>query len=356
MKYYYQEGEKIFLTNSTTILTEIPPAVYYIKKGLTGLHLERTEDFVLPEKLYGNVSLNAERVINTFLNRKGSLGVLLSGEKGSGKTLTAKIIANSLQAQGISTVLITEMHEQTHIDSFLDSLPDNLVVLFDEFEKVYPNREAQGQVLSYLDGISSRKRLNILSVNETYINHNLINRPGRIFYHFQHGKLKEDTIREYAKEKLANQDFTDELLLVSTLCRGLNFDMLQAIVEESNRYNQKPLELLEILNIEADDHRSYHLEVIEKKTKEVIYTHPSYTVDLLDEDLEVECYFRKTGSAGHNSTFFFFEHITEFDLVKNTARLENEDFIANLRPKKVSENLRFLDHPYVLNSSFAGYP
>lgn len=52
-------------------------------------YLNKIEDFKLPKKLYGDFSF-CDRILNTFDNTEKNLGVLLSGEKGSGKTILAK--------------------------------------------------------------------------------------------------------------------------------------------------------------------------------------------------------------------------------------------------------------------------
>lgn len=71
-----------------------------------GIFLERTDDFILPEKLYGSFPEKGKRFFETFKSRKRSTGVLLAGEKGSGKTLLATDICVRALREDIPVVII----------------------------------------------------------------------------------------------------------------------------------------------------------------------------------------------------------------------------------------------------------
>ena len=85
----------------------LPPGTYIVcyNQGGECYYLDRIEDFVLPDKLYGSVLKDARRVLSTFKARPLSTGVLLQGMKGSGKTLLAKVISWQIGLQeGIPTL------------------------------------------------------------------------------------------------------------------------------------------------------------------------------------------------------------------------------------------------------------
>ena len=61
--------------------------------------LEQINDFDVKEKLYVDVTPHADRVLRTFKYQHTSTGVLLAGEKGSGKTKLAKNICMDAAAK-----------------------------------------------------------------------------------------------------------------------------------------------------------------------------------------------------------------------------------------------------------------
>ena len=76
---------------------QLPVGTYTVKYHPDeGFYLEPIDDFDLPPKLYGELQENADRITSTFMSREGSTGVLLAGEKGSGKTLLAKKLSLDL--------------------------------------------------------------------------------------------------------------------------------------------------------------------------------------------------------------------------------------------------------------------
>jgi hypothetical protein len=59
---------------------------YVVKQDqFENFFIEQIEDFDVPTKMYGDTLRNTDRIINSFWNRDKSTGVMLVGEKGSGK-------------------------------------------------------------------------------------------------------------------------------------------------------------------------------------------------------------------------------------------------------------------------------
>ena len=64
----------------------------------------------------------AERILRTFLARSGSTGVLLAGEKGSGKTFLTKYISLQVARQGIPTIVINQALSEGRFNAFIQAI------------------------------------------------------------------------------------------------------------------------------------------------------------------------------------------------------------------------------------------
>jgi len=217
--------------------------------------LERIDDFEIKGKIYGKAIRRADRILRTFDSRSASTGVLLSGEKGSGKTLLAKKICADAAAKGISTLVINQAWVGERFNAFIQLIDQPTIVMFDEFEKVYDNKEDRNQeyLLTLLDGVYPSKKLFLLTCNEERkIDSNFLNRPGRIFYAIKFGGLDADFIQEYCEDNLDAKEYIPQICSISSLFDHFNFDMLKAMVEEMNRYGETPDEVLEMLNAKPE--------------------------------------------------------------------------------------------------------
>lgn len=77
---------------------KLPTAVFLLCQDAFGnKFLQRLEDqFQFNYKMYGLETALIDRVLKTFKGTNGNLGILLNGIKGTGKTVTSKIICNEL--------------------------------------------------------------------------------------------------------------------------------------------------------------------------------------------------------------------------------------------------------------------
>lgn len=245
-------------------IAEIPVGNYVVKFNAlkNTFYLDAVDEFNLPSKFYGDTIANADRILSTFSDRSGTTGVLLSGEKGSGKSLLAKTVSHkAAQELNMPTLIINTSFHGDIFNSFMQSIHQPVVVLFDEFEKVYDDDSQEG-LLTLLDGVFPSKKLFILTCNLVHgINTHMMNRPGRLFYAFEFNSLSQTFIEEYANDKLKNKAFVKELLAVAVSFGGFTFDMIQAVVEEMNRYNETPREVLNVLNVSPKTEMSAYFDV-----------------------------------------------------------------------------------------------
>ena len=246
---------KIFKSNNFFKIAEIdgtyeklPVGVYNLNKNNSGYFLTKTNDFTLPEKIYGDMSI-VDRWIKTYNDKKRNVGILLSGLKGGGKTITAKLLAIKT---GKPIINISEpFHGPDFIDFITNPVLGDCVIFLDEFEKVYsPNSDdGNDSLLSLLDGPYETHHLFIFTVNQTNISSSFINRPSRILYLKQYEGIDEKEIIEIANDKLINKNFMKDLLETSHRIFHLSYDILISIIEESNRFNEAPSECIKYMNL-----------------------------------------------------------------------------------------------------------
>ncbi len=253
MTHYFKTGNVVNVepSDALEVLDRLPVATYVVKKNdMTGrLFLQTTNDLELPRKIYGDVDTRTNRVIQTFKDRTKSTGVLLTGEKGSGKTLLSKNLSVQLRKQGISTIVVNEPFCGPVFNELIGNIKDPAMVFFDEFEKVY-DEDDQKLLLTLLDGTVMTKKLFVLTTNSRDVDSHLQNRPGRIFYSFEYDGLEESFIREFAEDNLKNKDNIDSVVTITAMFATFTFDMLAALIEEMNRFDEPASQAIKYLNMD----------------------------------------------------------------------------------------------------------
>lgn len=328
MTYFIKQGNtfKISSTGALDIQEVLPPANYIIKQDAYGnLYFEIVDDFQELSKYYGNTLKHAERILKTFGDRSNSTGVMLNGEKGSGKTLLAKKLSIEAAKAGIPTIIINSPWCGDAFNKLMQDISQPCVILFDEFEKVYA-REQQEAILTLLDGVFPSKKLFIITCNDKWrVDEHMRNRPGRIFYMIDFIGLSAEFITEYCQDNLINKSFIDKVVLVSQLFRSFNFDMLKALVEDMNRYDEDPLTSMEILNAKPEYEGSSHstLKVqlfIDNSLEEYknLYTTSYHGNPLNSKEVVIECYEQKTSTNEESElfdvTFYPALHVVKVDI------------------------------------------
>lgn len=304
---------------------KLPAGTYAVKfdERSGSFFLEQTSNMNNPSKLYGDTRKKADRIINTFNSRTNQTGVLLSGEKGSGKTLLAREVSIKMIDAGVPTLLINEAHCGETFNQFIQSIDQPCVVIFDEFEKVY-NEEKQERMLTLLDGVYPSKKLFIITVNDKYrINFAMRNRPGRLFYAFEYKGLSEEFVREYCADQNLPQNKTDQLVKISNFFYSFNFDMLKAIVEECIRYDEMPAEVVDYVNAspESDARHRFTIKVKTLDGKDVQTHNNEITASPLREEVYVGILDKLTRSNLHLDNCY-----TEDDIDETNDEKFNIDF------------------------------
>lgn len=299
MAYYLRNGNTYRVTDEAAmdLHTELPAGNYIIKEDQFGnLYLEETDKFKPLPKYYGTTLRNVDRIHRTFADRPATTGVMLTGEKGSGKTLLAKELSIKGYELGMPTIIINQDWHGDKFNKFMQDIDTPAVILFDEFEKVYSSQK-QESILTLLDGVFPSKKLFVLTCNDKWrIDAHMRNRPGRIFYMLDFKGLARDFIIEYCEDNLNAKEHIGQICKIATLFNEFNFDMLKAMVEDMNRYNETPQEVMALLNAkpEYDNTNTERFKVElwaengEKIPEKDIYTKHWHRNPLSSESIDIE--------------------------------------------------------------------
>ena len=255
MTYFLKNGNtfRISSKEAMDLHDYLPAGNYTIKSDMQGnLFLEHIDSFEIKGKRYGDLDRNCDRIITTFMSRSASTGVMLTGEKGSGKSLLAKALSIQTATMGIPTIVINQPWTGDKFNQLIQSIEQPCVVLFDEFEKVYSSDD-QEAMLTLLDGVFPSKKLFVITCNDKWrVDSHMRNRPGRIFYMLDYKGLTQDFIIEYCEDNLNDKSHIHRICSITSLFSQFNFDMLKALVEEMNRYNEPPEQALRMLNVKPE--------------------------------------------------------------------------------------------------------
>lgn len=225
----------------------LPVGIYELTYDAMGaLYLDKQKDiYEFPYKLYGSDSF-PERVIKTYKGTIGNLGIILSGIKGTGKTVQAKQICN---LSGLPVILVTSDYNQgLDLATYLNTINQDVVVMIDEYEKVFKKSEG---LLSVMDGAnaSNYRRLFVLTMNSTMVADALLDRPSRVHYLKKFRNLDVTVIREIMDDLLEHKEFSAEIVDYLQSLSIVTIDIVKTVIEEVNRFKESPRHFKDILNI-----------------------------------------------------------------------------------------------------------
>ena len=303
---YMIAGDTVNVSSSDAlkISPKLPAGRYTINVApMSPITLVKAPEFKLPEKFYGEVESIAARIIRTFNVRTKSTGVLLHGVKGAGKSLTAQLVSTRLAEHfEIPTIMVRYDQMLPEIIEFIDNIDTPCMVFFDEFDKV-EHKGDHNKLLGMLDGTSANKKLFVFTANDIWrVSEHIRSRPGRVYYSIDYPKLSVDAITSYCKDKLYNQDYLDEVKVVSTMSGKFSFDMLSALVEECNRFECSPREAARWLNLEVSMEKgTYDLRLFNDETGNEYVIEPCARNFYFDFDTDDSAY-RIRFSTKHSAT------------------------------------------------------
>ncbi len=233
--------EETFQIYKDTLKTydELPAATYKIAfNPMQGFSLVKIDSFVnREEKIYGNHEEKVNKIIRSYDLTNRSLGVILSGDKGMGKSLFVNLLGEAMIDKGIPVIICQDNYPG--VSNFIESIKQDALFIFDEYEKNFPingDGETQNKMLSLFDGLSQTKRMYAITVNKLRdLSDFILNRTGRFHYHLRFDYPTQEELRIYMEDKV-KEEYHSEIKNVAEFATRirLNYDTLRSIAFELN--------------------------------------------------------------------------------------------------------------------------
>lgn len=220
------------------------PAKTYIVRfhPKMGFYLEEYAEITIKEeKVYGCHYEKVNKVLNSFSKMERNMGVILSGDKGIGKSLFATMLMKAAVESNLPVIVVDAFYPG--ISSYLEEIEQEVLVMFDEFDKTFADikvgdneADPQAGMLSLFDGVSQGKKLFVVTCNNIRkLNDYIVNRPGRFHYHFRFEYPSDEQVVEYLMDKLEEQYYREiEKVVIFSKKVNLNYDCLRSIAFELN--------------------------------------------------------------------------------------------------------------------------
>lgn len=199
-------------------IDSLPAAVYDVVPGIQGIEMVKSSDLLpVPKKILGKET--PSRVDNIFSEykeamKKSSLGALISGKPGSGKSILVNSICNRAIKMGIPVFNITYPISH-HELRMLANANTQCVMLFDEITQTY--REIDGEstlstLTTYLSDESITGALNLMVTNFIdMIPMMFLNRPGRAAFDIRLSNATKSEVEDIYAD-LQNRDIVPYLV------------------------------------------------------------------------------------------------------------------------------------------------
>lgn len=264
-------------------LNALPVAIYRMNEDQMTKEIYLTqvqERFDFSYKVYGIERPLINRIVKTYQHTSGNLGILLNGTKGTGKTVTGRILCNELK---MPVIIIPESFGK--IPSFLNEIQQEVIVFVDEYEKIYQDYDGKG-LLTVMDGVmnSDYRRVFLLTTNRLTVNDNLLQRPGRIRYVKTFGDLPLQSIIEVVDDVLIHPAHREEAIEYIASLECITIDIVKSVVEEINIHNESPFVFADVFNTKQNGDKYNVYEIAYGQEPKILYREVQCTPSPVTQD------------------------------------------------------------------------
>lgn len=259
-QYFKQPGIITIAPDFSGIALDSVPAGYY-RIGFNpeaGFYLAEVDSLQVAEKVYGNLLEHLPRIEAAFNEITDKpMSVMLEGLKGSGKSLLMKTLAKRFveNEDGIVLMCNSAFTGDAYFE-FLQKISQKKIVLMDEFDKVYNDKDARNNILTLLDGNFASHTMFILTMNAGLASGNFEffhNRPGRVMFNIKFRGVPIEAIQAYAEDHLLDKSKVADVVTFVKRFTDFNMDMLSKLINEINYCPNLSLEQIsEYLNVKPD--------------------------------------------------------------------------------------------------------
>jgi ATPase family associated with various cellular activities (AAA) len=266
-----QDGGEFLLGSVTDTHPVLPLGVYMMKFcDRRGFYLQKKADFKLPTKIYGDHSVTKRWMTSYTANGCRNMGIILSGVKGGGKTITAQKFCIE---SGLPVIMINHSFKGPAFIDFITSPKLGKCIIFiDEFEKVYDtgnyaSKEHQKDLLMLMDGAFPTNLIFLLTVNEMNVDSHLVNRLNRVKYRKEYSDLDPEVMETVIEDLLVNKEHEESIYEFFKAINICTFDLLVNLINEMNLFNENAVVCGKHLNLSVDG-KTFEVREICEKGKE----------------------------------------------------------------------------------------
>lgn len=210
--------------------------------------------YTFPKKMYGDVELLGDLILQRWINRVNNTGVMLSGPQGVGKSMMSQYIVNkAIKDMDAVVIKFTTAITRKDVFDFIASIKVPVIIDIDEFEKIY-GWEEQMKILTYMSGGSLQGVLWLLTVNEVRrVGNYFFHRPDRIYFHIKYKNVSMDTVETIIDERLKVKKFRQDTLRAIATFSIRTYDTILSFIDEINLSKKSPEKVMSYLNIEKSE-------------------------------------------------------------------------------------------------------
>lgn len=189
-------------------IPKLPPSVYAVDIDPEGNIIYRYlyKNYDIPNVIYGDRHERDTHIAREEYSRsKDIMSVLLSGTKGTGKSLTAETILNDFMLTRQAPVLmIRSRYHKSVFYSILKQVGE-CAIYIDEYTDLYNSDGDDNDSSLSLKTVLTEgrsKALFLLTTNDRFkVDDAYMDRPNRVLLHYQYDKLDKETIKDIAKKQ-----------------------------------------------------------------------------------------------------------------------------------------------------------
>lgn len=270
-KEIHQSGNIFQIKEQSTKVNQLPAGNYTLFSTMSGIYIQKIDNFKYPSTVYNFEQKLIDRVVGYYKAEDKNLGIFLSGIKGTGKTITSKLITQALDLP----CFIIDENNIGMVGYLNENCEFPIIIFIDEFEKLTKEIDGKSKItelLTIMDGSATNnwRRVFIFTSNTQGINEDYLrDRPSRIRYAKQFLPLNQDQIITIAENVLKEEYKKPEILeKISKSISSLSFvtiDMVLELLKEINIFGPDE-DFLSCFNATSRSYVYHSYYTIEKDT------------------------------------------------------------------------------------------